>query len=321
MKTPCCPPTGSWNGSRRSGRQEIYPRGMDAARALKLSQGALLGAKKLTSAEIRRRVSGRYPEAAPLPDPPELDRLLKAAGLDLKWDAGAEKGRGAYVFPSYEAIISGSGDAQYRYPTGTSGGVAPPDITPEVASARQFEERLRHNRGDGGFMALTTPPLWYVPAVGFLAERFDLRVDWNKVVQADAAPPESRDWQRLLQLARMTMPRVEKNLFTADAFLLICYAGVLARYDGMGLIDALRDRAGRPADVGGIPGVWMLIPGDGQSHLPFMEGRAAPVIGSGQHARVPVEWLENRHRRGRKGKAVGEFNDAARVLRRGTGHL
>jgi hypothetical protein len=101
----------------------------------------------------------------------------------------------------------------------------------------------------------------------------------------------------------MTMPRIEKDLFTADAFLLICYAGMLARYDQMGLIDALQDRAGRPRNVGGIPGVWMLIPGDGQSHLPFMEGKAVPVIGSGQHARVPVEWLENRHRRGRKGKA------------------
>jgi serine/threonine protein kinase len=314
--------TAASKGAALSGRQEIYPRGMDAARALKLSQGALLGAKKLTSADIRQRVSGRYPEAAPLPDPPELDRLLKAAGLDLKWDAGAEKGRGAYVFPSYEAVLSGSDESRYRYPTGSAGSLAPSEITPQVAAARQFEERLRHNRDDGGFMALTTPPIWYVPAIGFLAERFDLRVvhleklfldaltetarekrvDWNKVVQADAASPESRDWQRLLQLVRMTMPRVEKDLFTADAFLLICYAGVLARYDGMGLIDELRDRAGRPTNVGGIPGVWMLIPGDGQSHLPFMEGKAVPVIGSGQHARVPVEWLENRHRRGRKGK-------------------
>jgi hypothetical protein len=200
-------------GAALSGRQEIYPTGMDAARALKLSQGALLGAKKLTSADIRQRVSGRYPEAAPLPDPPELARLLKAAGLDLKWDAGAEKGRGAYVFPSYEAVISGSDESRYRYPTGSAGSPTPLEITPKVAAARQFEERLRHNRDDGGFMALTTPPIWYVPAVGFLAERFDLRVvhleklfldalaetarekrvDWNKVVQADAAPPESRD--------------------------------------------------------------------------------------------------------------------------------
>jgi hypothetical protein len=42
-----------------SSRQELYPKGMDAARALKLSQGALLGVRFLSVAQIRERVSSR----------------------------------------------------------------------------------------------------------------------------------------------------------------------------------------------------------------------------------------------------------------------
>ncbi|MFN6142095.1 MAG: BREX system serine/threonine kinase PglW, partial [Pseudanabaena sp.] len=54
-----------------SSRQEFYPRGMDAGRALKLSQGALLGVPILSIAEIRDRIASRYSEAANIPDHPE----------------------------------------------------------------------------------------------------------------------------------------------------------------------------------------------------------------------------------------------------------
>ncbi|MFP4309213.1 MAG: BREX system serine/threonine kinase PglW [Desulfococcaceae bacterium] len=299
-----------------SSRQEIYPRGMGADRAVKLSQGALLGVKKLTPAEVRRRVAGRYPEAAPLPDPPDLDRLLTDAGLELRWDSEAENGRGAYRYPTWEPRVSGTVTTLRRYPTGSGDGPPAGELTPEAAEARQFEERLNFNRSEGGFIALTTSPRWYIDAIGLLERRFRLRVfdleaaflsaleatagekrvRWEKIVEADAAPAESRDWGRLLQLVRMAMPRLEAELFSAREFLLICFPGLLARYDQMGLLTELRDRAGRAPETGGIPGVWLLISGDDQSHLPVLEGQAVPVIGAGQHARVPESWLENRHR-------------------------
>ena len=47
-----------------SSRLELYPRGMAADRALRLALGALAGASTLTPEEIRRRVAGRYPDAA-----------------------------------------------------------------------------------------------------------------------------------------------------------------------------------------------------------------------------------------------------------------
>ena len=50
-----------------SSRQELYLRGLNAVRALRLSQGALYGVTCLTVEQIRNRVTGRYPEAETRP--------------------------------------------------------------------------------------------------------------------------------------------------------------------------------------------------------------------------------------------------------------
>ena len=66
-----------------SSRLELYPHGMDAGRALKLGIGSLLGPKDLTVEDIRQRIASRYLYAAPVPDPPALDDLLREAGVEL----------------------------------------------------------------------------------------------------------------------------------------------------------------------------------------------------------------------------------------------
>ena len=73
-----------------SSRMEIYPRGMPAARALKLGMGSLLGPKSLTIKQIQQRIGSRYPEAEPIPGPPALDRLLAEAGIELVWDGAKQ---------------------------------------------------------------------------------------------------------------------------------------------------------------------------------------------------------------------------------------
>ena len=69
-----------------SSKQEIYPRNMDAGRAIRLSHGGLVGVPALKPSHISLRVRSRYPLAAALPDRPELDRLLTDAGLELAWN-------------------------------------------------------------------------------------------------------------------------------------------------------------------------------------------------------------------------------------------
>jgi hypothetical protein len=74
-----------------SSRQELYPRGMAAERALRLGIGALSGLGLgdgeggFSIDQIRDRLNSRYPEADPLPNRPELDDLLRKVGFDVRW--------------------------------------------------------------------------------------------------------------------------------------------------------------------------------------------------------------------------------------------
>ena len=49
---------------------------------------------------------------------------------------------------------------------------------------------------------------------------------WDVVLQADAAPPDSRDWRNLQILVRRAIPAVERTLFAADRPVLLVYPGL-----------------------------------------------------------------------------------------------
>lgn len=85
----------------RSSMYELYPRGMDALRALKLSLGGLYGVRELTVGEIKRCVSSRYPMAMTIPDRPQLDDLLKAVGFEFPWSTTANDGHGGIAAFSF----------------------------------------------------------------------------------------------------------------------------------------------------------------------------------------------------------------------------
>ena len=125
---------------------------MSAVSAIRLSLGALGGPDRLTEADLRARVRGRFPEAAELPARPDLDALLEEVGADREWrePPGSE--------PSYYSRTvsdTGSGTlAVYAYPT-----TAPaPEPTPDVLDARALEEKLAHAARTGAFLALTVEP-------------------------------------------------------------------------------------------------------------------------------------------------------------------
>jgi len=297
-----------------SSRQELYPQGMDALRALKLSQAALLGVRKLPVDEIHERVNGRYPQAALLPGRPELDSLLKQAGFDLEWKdsepwkRGRSSGTGCYVAPEVGPQVSSGSASVSRWSTSLPTD-EPGEVTPEIADARQFEERLQRALTDGAFLALSVHPREYAKAQAALC-RLPVRpvdveavflsalketaqaagVDWNLVLRTDARPGEG-DWDKLMLLVRRAVPKVEQELLRTDQTLLMVYPGLIARYDQMQLLDHLREKVGRRD---GIPGAWLLLPGgDGQATI---NGKAVPVLGPGQRARIPESWLKNMHR-------------------------
>jgi serine/threonine protein kinase len=294
-------------GAALSSRQEIYLRGMDALRTLKLAQGALSGVRVLTADQVRDRVAGRYPEAEPLPDRPHLDGLLTAAGLELTWDASTLDGRGGYVnlarAPSSISSVSGTAERQR---TAASHDPREP-VTPAEADARQFEEKLRRSLKDGAFLTLLVPPRYYHDTRRELERRFPLHVvdgdrividalravaarggvDWSLVLPADATPPEARGatraWANLMILVKRALPQIEQQLTVAGATLLLVNPGLLARYDRMDLLERLRDKVGRP---GGPQGVWLLLP----NQQPLIDGQAVPLLSPAQRVHVPEGW-------------------------------
>lgn len=292
-----------------SGRQELYPHRMPAARALRLSQGAVMGVRTLSVEQLQERVSSRYPEAEPLCVRPALDNLLAECGFDLHWDATGGNGIGCYVSPlrNVTSVTSGSFPPP-RQPT-APGELPPGEITPEVADARAFEERLRRAVKDGSFLALLVDPKSYEQAADELSRRFPVqlvdceglfidalrgaaqqaKVNWEAVIKTDAAP-KGGDWDKLMRLVGRAMPSVEQQFMTADKTILLIYPGLLARYERMDLLERLRDQVGRRD---GIPGLWLLVPGD---HQALLDGKPVPLISAGQRARIPESWIGNEHR-------------------------
>ncbi len=86
------------------------------------------------------------------------------------------------------------------------------------------------------------------------------------------------------------MPIVEEQLGLAKKPILTIYAGLLARYEQMDLLERLRDKIGRRD---GIPNLRLLVPGDQQA---LMDGKVVPVLSPGQRARIPDRWVHNGHR-------------------------
>lgn len=300
-----------------SSRQELYPRGMEAARAIKLSQGALYGVPFLTVQQIQDRVRGRYPEAATLPDRPLLDELLSAAGFDFHWDATG-KGVGCYVSRLRDTTSISSISESVSRQSALPDTLPPGEITPEIADARQFEERLDRGIKEGSFLALMVHPKSYRKAARKLCERFPVELvdfeglfvdalrevatkagaKWEAVVNADATPG-SEPWKKFMVLVNRAMPVVSGQLSavsgqaSASKSILLIYPGLLARYDQMTFLEKLRDDIGRGS---GLKSCWILLPGDQQ---PLLDGKAVPIISPGQRSRIPDGWIGN-------GRAAGE---------------
>lgn len=301
-----------------SSRGEIYPRGMGPAQAIALAVGSLYGPRVLTVAQICERVLGRYPDAAPLPQPPDLDRLLAEAGLDLVWRPDRPEG------PAYErpgagfGPTAGSSTAYQRQDTFVAAGMPP---TPEVAAARQLEVKLDAAARGGGFLALSCALRLARHAEAELLRRFDLerlsldalllaamrdqaqalKVSWPLVSRADGGGPVGADWNRLLQLVNRAIPGVRDRILAQTRPVLLVDLGLLGRYRLQGLLTDLQNAASRP---GGLPGLWMLvpmvIPGP-----PAIDGFIVPTVTAAQWAVVPEAWARNLHRTGTSANSRG----------------
>lgn len=289
---------------------EVYPKGLPALSALRMSLGALIGPQMLTEHEIRARIRGRFPQAEELPPRPELDQLLTEAGAEREWRDASGNAPGFY---SLSVSDSDSGTQGWRRLATTSPAA---EATPEVLDARALEEKIAHAASTGAFLALSVDPRRTQDAQAEILRRFPRqvvslerlmlramreeatarRVLWPKALAADAAPADSTDFRHLLSLAARAAPRLKSEILALREPALLTCPGLLARYD---LLDVLEGFAQASGASGGPPSLWLLLP-QSAAGRPQIDGVVLPVISGANWARLTDPWVDNRHRAGQR---------------------
>lgn len=292
-----------------SPRLELYPRGMAAVRALRLSQVSLAGLPGFTIDQLQARVRERYPESEPLPPRPDLDGLLEEANVLMTWS----ETRHQYVAPALPRL-----ETSLTIPYIPTASVSQqPESSPEMEAAVGFERRLSAAYATPSFLVLATEPRaekmervlcalkQRFPMQIFDAEREMIaamrreaeskKVRWEVVLRADAAPPESQDAERLRRLAKAAAEQVASALRYRAGPTLVLRPGLLARYGQLSVLERAQDPVGPHS-------LWVLVGSDEQSGAPTAERQVIPARPT-QWAWIPRNWIENEHRKYRGGNA------------------
>ncbi len=255
-----------------SASQEVYPRGMGARAALRLSLGALTGPEVLEEKDIQDRVRARFPDARALPSRPELDALLEELNADRVW-RDAPGGRAGFYAKTVSDSDSGAPAGQRL---ATSAPAAEAEILRRFPRAVISLERLM------------------LRAMRQQAEA--RRVLWPRAVAADGAARDSVDFRNLLKLAARAAPAVRDEGLALREPALLTRPGLLARYDLMEVLETVAQASGA---AGGPPSLWLLAP-QSASGPPRIDDRILPVLSGSNWARLTDSWVLNQHRAGGK---------------------
>jgi serine/threonine protein kinase len=287
--------------SARSARLELYPKQLDAGRALKLSASVLIG--ELTPQAIQQRVLTRYPEAAPLPPRPELDALL--APLQMRWDEASAR----YVRPGERRSTEHT--SHTAYPSLTTLPSSQRAADPRYIALEEFEERLRITRDRRTLKVLGVVANYAQDAALALTRALDLRrvsldelfsaaihdfmrekgVEPDVFYAADQQGPGGEDWPELRQVVQQAAERVARQLFPAKEPLLLVQPGLVARYRLEGFLQRLLEASRDPH----CAALFLLVPSRDKAGVPRInEELVIPEVGLPQTLWVPAEWLKHR---------------------------
>jgi hypothetical protein len=178
-----------------------------------------------------------------------------------------------------------------------------------------LEGKLNHAAKNGAFLALTVHPGRIEQACEELLRRFPIErcdvdalflslmkqqaerggANWQVVLKADAAPPDSLDWKNLNVLIDRCLPDIKEAMRSPNETKLLVNPGLLARYSRMNILAELAGEVGR---TDGVHGIWVLVPASDQNPLPTINQEAIPMITGNlsQQARINEAWLANKHR-------------------------
>jgi hypothetical protein len=283
-------------------RLELYPRDLDAKKALELAQvTGYLGDPGIEPEKLRHRVLARFPELERLPSPDELRTLLRSmVGRDIEVEED-EHGVIRYVLPGGTLT---SGWKSRRSPgTDTSG------RTPRT----EVLQRLDTVRERGGFLAVKTY-LWHAGRVReellslpeitgvhvtetfvrmlreVVAERGKPR--WETVLDADtadASPAARTGFGRLLD---EVWDRLERHIRSAGGTVLLHDATPLARYPGgMELLTRMASAA-RQSDERPY-GLWLLCPMEAPRGPALLDAQTVSALGENEQLAVPRGFMDD----------------------------
>lgn len=274
-------------------RLEIYPKRLAPERALRLAQAGIVPPNGATPAEIRQKVSAWFPALQPLPNHPDLGKLLDQAGFKLRWE------RGRYYSPA--ALTPSAMTPTSRRSSTSRSASRWTAESPELVASHQAEEQLAAAFGRGGFKALTVRLAHTRTVVDELTRRFSVdavdvagrfldelhslvearpKPTWETVVAADLAPPNSTAAIRFGELADQAWaavgPKLRKQM-SQGGVVLLHNAAVFGRYRGMPVLADLRQDIAQ-----GRGSLWLLCPVEDITVTPRLDRTTIEV--------APHEW-------------------------------
>jgi len=298
-------------GAATSARLEVYPRGLPAARTVKLSL-QVLTPPDLSPDEVRTRCSARYPSAEPLPRRPVLDGLLAPHGL--VWDANS----GTYLRPGVaHATVSATKRAPTWWSTARTHQGRRRD--PDARAAQAFQDALDRGVESGRFRVVQVRADFAERAAALLARELGVEprsldhaiwskvkhlaaqkgIDVERVVVTDRSGPEGPEWRVLQKLLRMATEQVVgRVLAEREKPALLIHPGALARFD---LAEPLYELSRRAQHEEGAA-VVLLVPSYDDGLAPSINNQLpVPTEDAGQRLRMPEAWLSNAHRAAARG--------------------
>lgn len=279
-----------------SPRLELYPRDLDLAKALRISQAAagVRRALGISVDELVTRVRARFPELVvdERLTHVRMEDALKAAGFPLEYDPVDRRFKPPAPEPS--RLASSSSTALSARTASAAAGLDPLEVV---------DRKLRRAVERGGFVALTLRGRNLPGAAEAVARTYSVSpVDVGRlfVTELHALADDRNDaWPRLLSIeARFTetgqmtqglaswirtaWSRVEQRLLELGdgprTVLFLHDAGLLGRYHEQGgheLLTRLQHMARLPDQV--PHGLWLLCPAESEMDTPQVDGHIVDV--------------------------------------------
>ncbi|AUS81915.1 BREX system serine/threonine kinase PglW [Actinoalloteichus sp. AHMU CJ021] len=294
-----------------SPRVELYPRDLNLARAVRISQAAA-GVRRdhgITMEDVLARVRARFPALALGRDLTHVvvEEALQQAGFPLEYDTTTRRFRPrATELPGF---VTSSSTAMTRHERMRAAGIDPTAVV---------EAKLCSALERGGFLALTVRGVHVPGAAQAVATAYAGRLrpvnldsefltafqalvdergqDWEKVRRLDARLAATGEISRgFASYVTAAWNRLRARLmeFAADDGVLFLHeATLLARYfdeGGHDLLTGVQNAARRPREA--PHGLWLLCPADSALDAPRLGTRLVEVLGDSERVVLDSEFL------------------------------